>query len=219
MKNALIIGGTSGLGLELGKQLKNDYKVIATGRRLPEYDGIDFIKLDLAKFDRGNIDEFIKSLPKIDLLCVAAGYFQDGTVTDLSDEDVCEMVNVGLTVPIIIIKDILCKQSKIPLFIPITSTSQWTPRLREPIYTAVKGGFGMISNSLSLDPRVKKTLLVGPAGMKTRFWENSSMDQEKFLDPEWVAKKIIDELKGDYSYKFIKIMRDPARVELAELRK
>jgi NAD(P)-dependent dehydrogenase (short-subunit alcohol dehydrogenase family) len=46
-QNALIVGGSSGLGLELAKILSPEYGVIVTGRRDPEEAGIVFYELEL----------------------------------------------------------------------------------------------------------------------------------------------------------------------------
>lgn len=221
--NCLIIGGTSGLGLSLAKKLAKDYEVHVTGRQKLAEPEIRFSPLDLS--NRRGLDEqiskLIARLPKIDLLIYAAGYFQDGTVTDLRIEQIDEMLNVGLVVAILVSREVLQKQNLLPEFIAITSTSQWTPRLKEPIYTAVKAGLGAFANSLSLDPRVGKVLVAGPAGMATNFWKDTDKkehDTSLMLDPDWVADAIQELREGQFSYKFARILREPARIEVQETR-
>jgi short-subunit dehydrogenase len=221
--NCLIIGGTSGLGLSLAKKLTKDYKVYVTGRR--EFTGSDlhFCPLDLSEKSGLNeqISTLVAELPTIDLLIYAAGYFQDGTVTDLSVNQVDEMLNVGLVAAIYVSREIVCRQDSLPEFVAITSTSQWTPRLKEPIYTAVKAGLGAYANSLSLDPRVGKVLVAGPGGMATNFWKGTDKkkhDTSQMLDPDWVADAVQGLRKGQFSYKFARILRQPARVEVQETR-
>ena len=131
------------------------------------------------------------------------------------------MLSVGLTNAIYLTRQLLHEQDQLPEFIAITSTSQWTPRLYEPVYTAVKAGLGAYANSLSLDPRVKKTLVAGPAGMATNFWKDTDEkehDTSQMLDPDWVADRIIELTHENYSYKFARILRGPARVEVQETR-
>src|SRR3989338_6779319 len=128
------------------------------------------------------------------------------------------MEDIGLLAPALIVQRIIKKQGSLAGFIAITSTSQWTPRLLEPMYTAVKAGLAMLANSLSLDPRIGKVLVAGPAGMATRFWENNPRDMSKMLDPKWVAEQIIQLYADDFEYKFSRIMRDPPRVEIVETR-
>jgi short-subunit dehydrogenase len=221
--NCLIIGGTSGLGLSLAKKLAGSYDVHITGRQDPHERDVAFHTLNLtdAKESLAAIDKLVQELPEISLLIYAAGFFQEGTATDLTISQIDEMLSVGLTSAIYVTRQLLAKQNELPDFIAITSTSQWTPRLYEPVYTAVKAGLGAYASSLSLDPRVKKTLVAGPAGMATNFWKGTdekAHDTTQMLDPEWVAERIIDLLKENYSYKFARILRGPARVEIQETR-
>lgn len=219
--NCLIIGGSSGLGFSLAKALAKNNDVHVTGRRDPKETGITFHSFALD--GQANLFEavssFIAALPKIDLFIYAAGYFQDGRTTDLSQAQIQEMLDVGLVAPIYFVRELLEKQAELPGFIAITSTSQWTPRLLEPVYTAVKAGLGAFANSTSLDPRVKKTLVAGPAGMKTRFWDGTDKDTSTMLDPDWVADEILKLYADDYSYRYSRILREPARVEEQETRK
>jgi short-subunit dehydrogenase len=220
--NCLIIGGTSGLGLSLAQKLQDNYVVHITGRHKPDIPDLHFHALDLSAPDfRKHADALIAGLPHIDLLVYAAGFFQDGTLTDLDVQQIDEMLGVGLTAPLYITRAVLHNQNDLPEFIAITSTSQWTPRLREPVYTAVKAGLGAFANSLSLDPRVKKTLVAGPAGMATNFWHDTDPtehDISTMLDPDWVADKIQELRKDTYTYAFARILRQPARVEIQEVR-
>lgn len=224
LKNALIIGGSSGLGLALAQQLKKTHNVYATGRRLPDnVSGITFFKLGLS--DTKNLGKEIESIltkiKDVDLLIYAAGYYQGKLLGEVTDSEIHEMINVGITAPALIIKHILDYQHCLQNFIAITSTSQWTPRRIEPLYTAGKAGLGMLAQSLSLDESFEKVMVAGPAGMQTRFWENEPRDTATFntmLKPEWVAEQILSEYADDFAYKFIKILREPARVEISEKR-
>lgn len=218
--NCLIVGGSSGLGLNLAQKLSLTHKVFVTGRRDPRQEGIEFIKLDLSAAPDllERIREVVRDLPEIDLLVYAAGFFQEGTITDLTESQMQEMISVGLIAPMYVSREVLLKQDTLGGLITITSTSQWTPRLLEPVYTAVKSGLGAFSNSLSLDPRVKKTLVAGPAGMDTRFWEGTGKDTSDMLDPSWVADQILELYDGNFSYKYARILRGPQRVEVQETR-
>lgn len=218
--NVLIVGGSSGLGLELAVVLSESHHVVVTGRRNPKSEKVNFRILDLrarSQFAK-ELDDFVTELPQIDLFVYAAGFYQEGSISDVSDEDIANMTNVGLLAPALLLQRLLKKQNGLPGFIAITSTSQWTPRLLEPIYTAVKAGLGMLANSISLDERVGKALIVGPAGMNTRFWENTPRDMSTMLNPKWVAEQIIDQYTGNFQYKFARILREPARVEVVETR-
>ncbi len=220
--NCLIIGGTSGFGLRLAHKLADDgYNVTVTGRRDPRQSNLRFAKLDLAPTAglEGRIDQLVRSLPHTDLLVYNAGFYQEGTITDLSFDDIHRMLNVGLVAPIFAARSVLAKQGQLDGFIAVTSTSQWIPRLLESVYTAVKAGLGQFANSLSLDDRVGKTLVLGPGGMDTEFWNGTGKDTSKMLDADWVADETLKLLKGDFSYKFARIMRsDSPTVEIYDQR-
>jgi NAD(P)-dependent dehydrogenase (short-subunit alcohol dehydrogenase family) len=216
----LIVGGSSGLGLALAKEFhdKGD-RVIVTGRTKPQVNFVKFEKLDLSKDPANAVTKLISKLPKIDRLVYSAGFYQFGRVTDLSPQQIQQMISVSGAGLLYLMREMLAKQGGLEELITITSSSQWTPRKNEPIYNFVKAGIGHFSNSMAEDGRVNKVLVVGPSGMRTEFWDDYKPDDfDKMLDKVWVAKQITKALPGSYKYKFIKILRLPARVEVAEKR-
>jgi short-subunit dehydrogenase len=218
--NTLIIGGTTGLGLELAKKYHtNGDVVIVTGRKevkVPfEFKPFDLSEANLAS----RIGIFISEIPTIERLVYAAGYFQEGRITDLSDDNIEEMINVGGRGLIYFVKSILEKQGSLEELVTITSTSQWTPRQKEPIYNFIKAGGAHFSNAVAEDGRVAKVLVAGPAGMRTAFWEDVERDDlDEVLDPSWVADQIVELENDTYTYRFVRILRQPARVEIIETR-
>lgn len=217
----LIIGGTSGLGRELAQAAaKAGEEVIVTGRRELKDAHIAYQKFDLTEPDLpARMKALIQALPTITTLVYAAGYFQDGRVTDLSAEQIEEMLDVGGRGLIYAMKEVLEKQGSLNELVTITSTSQWTPREREPIYNFVKAGAAHFSNAMTEDGRVAKVLVAGPAGMDTAFWDNVERDDSAdLLNPEWVAGEVMSLREGVYKYRFAKILREPARVEIIETR-
>jgi short-subunit dehydrogenase len=219
--SVLIVGGTSGLGLELAKKFQRGRRtVIVTGRRKPPAGMAEFRQFDLSAGDLpARIDEFVSGLPKISCFVYAAGYYQEGRVTDLEENEIEEMLNVGGRGLIYLVRSILKKQNHLDELITITSTSQWTPRKLEPIYNFVKAAAGHFSNAMAEDGRIGKVLVAGPSGMQTRFWEGVSRDDlDKMMKPEWVAEQIRKASSGKFSYKYIQILREPPRVEEVERR-
>ena len=218
--NTLIIGGTTGLGLQLARILKAiGENVIVTGRK-EITDDLEFRKFDLSTAElSGRVSDFVKELPLIDRLVYAAGYFQEGRITDLSDSEIEEMISVGGRGLIYFVKSLLAKQDGLTELITITSTSQWTPRQKEPVYNFAKAGAAHFSNGIAEDGRVNKVLVVGPAGMRTEFWEGVDRnDLDDMLDPAWVAEQVIELSNDDFKYRFARILRQPARVEIIETR-
>ncbi len=218
---AVVIGGSSGLGLALAKWLVVDgYHVTITGRTDPRVEGLTFQALDLAQPNLPEVLEvFTAKLPKVDVYVYAAGYYQEGTLTDLTESQIEDMINVGGRGLIFGLRALLNKQARLPELITITSTSQWTPRKLEPIYNFVKAGVGHFTNAMAEDGRIAKVMVAGPAGMNTPFWrDDPKRDMTGMLDPEWVAEQIMEARKQNYKYKYIRILRQPARVEEVEQR-
>jgi short-subunit dehydrogenase len=219
--NVLIVGGSSGLGLALAKELVDQKnQVIVTGRNDPKVGFAKFHKFDLSDSNLPQkIEKYVATLPKIDALFYVAGFYQYGTVTDLSPKQIEEMLSVGGRGLIYFVRALLSKQGGFDELVTITSTSQWMPRKFEPIYNFIKAGEGQFSNGLAEDGRIKKVLVVGPSGMRTEFWDGVQHDEwDDFLDKQWVAQQIAKARKTKYQYKFIKILRQPARVEIADSR-
>lgn len=220
-KNVLIVGGSSGLGLEMGKIFSEKGAVIyATGQsqtKLPF--GLRFLPLrvteHLTRLSE-DLDEIVADLPPIDVFVHAAGFSEKGHLADLSDAHMAKVLNLGILAPAMLLQRILKKQKALEGFIAITSTSQWIPRELEPLYTASKAGLAMLAQSASLDPSIGKTLVAGPAGMGTPFWRNTSRDLAGLLDPKWVAEQIMALWVAPCRYRLARILRNPARVEILE---
>lgn len=218
--NTLIIGGTSGLGLELAKNLQTpEDEVYVTGRRELADSSLRYEAFDLSAPNLSQrLGEFVMGLPEIYTLVYAAGYFQEGRVTDLTESQIEEMINVGGRGLIYAVQALLQKQKKLDELITITSTSQWTPRKLEPVYNFAKAGAAHFSNAMAEDGRVNKVLVVGPAGMDTAFWDGTDHDRGNMLDPTWVGGEVMKLRNDKYRYRFAKILREPARVEVVETR-
>ncbi len=218
LPNALIIGGTSGLGLEIAKALAKTHCVTVTGRHDPNEPNLRFHKLNITaqpeSFEQA-MTPIANSAP-IDILVLAAGYYQEGTLGSLQADEVMTMINVGILAPTMIIRQTIKQQGTLPKLVIVTSTSQLTARLAEPVYCAVKAGIAMLAKSLSLDPNFGKVLVAAPGGMQTSFWRNSKTP-DGALDPAVVAEQILAELDTKFTFSQIRIPRDTGQVERLEL--
>jgi len=218
---ALVVGGTSGLGLEMAKILRDQgYDVIVIGRHDPKIEGLKYKYTNLASpYFIKRIVKYVQKLPKIDLFVYAAGFYQVGTLSELSEQEIIDMINVTSVVPTLMLRAILLNQKELPGFIAITSTSHRIPREVELVYCAAKAYLDMFGNSASLDKRIEKTLVAGPGGMKSGFYNGTDKDLSNMLDPEWVAEQILKIFfGGNFKYKKIHIPRDPKSVVIIETR-
>lgn len=220
--HALVVGGGSGLGLEIAKLLKEQgADVTITGRDYRSGPwGMDYKKFILTQ-DTERLVSSINTLALdptrfVDLLVWAPGFWEDGNIDGLSDEHILAMVNVGLLGPALMLNRLLDAQDGLEGFIAITSTSQWKPREREPLYCATKAGLAQLARCVSLDSRVDKVLVAGPAGMATGFWSASGRDLAGLLDPKQVAEQILRLWEGEYRFKLARILRDPMRVQVLD---
>jgi short-subunit dehydrogenase len=218
--NVLIIGGTSGLGLEIAKQLSNNGDTVyITGRNNPWAQHVIYQKLDLNDKDLSKrLQEMLAHLPEINLLVYAAGFYQQDTVTELQESQIEEMLNVCGRGLIYTMKYLLTKQGKLDNLVVVTSSSAYTPRKFEPVYNFVKAGEGHFANAMAEDERVGKVLNFAPSGMNTEFWENTQKNTTEMLDPVWVASQIILQLQELYKYRSVKALRQPTRIEVDESR-
>jgi len=211
--NALIVGGTSGLGLALGLLLKTTHTVFVTGRHDPQEKELRFEFLDVTGVTRlrRDLDHLVARLPKIDLLIHAAAFSEKGRTRDFSDDHIESMVSLQIVAPAMLLQRLLEKQGSLPYFIAITSTSQITSREYEPLYCAGKAALAMWAECLALDPMIGKVLVAAPSGMKTRM-QKSRPDFDKLLDPKWVAEEILRRHKETKTkFESWLILRDPPR--------
>lgn len=219
MSKVLIVGGTSGLGLEMARILEQSGEtVVVAGRthRKPvgTFHRVDFgSKTERLEDQLDTLLEVTQVQKGIDLLIYAAGVPEYGLIDELSDEHLREQTTVGALVPLMLMRRILRKHKKLPGLILIGSSSQRTPRLRESAYCTVKSGAAKLAECLALDERISRVLVAAPSGMDTTFLPRVGRGQPNLLDPTWVAQTILSEWNTKLHYQEIFILRDPPRIE------
>lgn len=220
-KNILIIGGTSGVGLELAKHYVGDgHTVCITGRQNPNIERVQFQSLSIESDESRlalDLDRVVAGFTDVNTLIYSAGFLQRGHIDALADDNLQQMVNVGLLAPMMLIQRLKNKLATPLKVMFITSSSQYTARELEPAYCATKAGLGMLGESLVRDKRIGKVLVVAPSGINSKFWSGTDEDTSTMLDPRWVAEKTVDLSSGIFKYKYAHLLRSPARVEIQQI--
>lgn len=225
MPRALVVGGTSGLGLDLAKRLaKVNDEVVITGREKPgksHMAKMRFFHLELSsdKALRSALVRMrVQDLGRFDTIVYSAGFSQTGKLYHLSTPEISWMINVGLFAPAFLIRNHISAYGSLSKLILITSTSQWKARVDEPVYCATKAGLGMLGECLGKDEAIGKVLVAAPAGMQSNFRRKEPEKGEdlKFLKTSWVADMIMGSMEDTFKYRFMKILRNPPRVEVVE---
>lgn len=109
-----------------------------------------------------------------------------------------------------IVANLLMSFGKIPCLVTITSTSASTPRLNEVYYCLSKAAEEILARSVALDPRVGRSLVIAPGGMKgTNLYRDSEVDTTNFMDVRDVAACILQLIELDTPSLYAHIPRQP----------
>lgn len=204
-KNFLIVGGTSGVGLELAWHYVADgHTVAVTGRTPVDVPGASVHEFNVTD-DRvrlaGDMDHLLAQVPVVHTLIYCEELRQTGRIESLDDDDICASLNIGLLAPAMLIQR-LKRRSDWPLkTMLVTSNAQHTPLELEPVHSATQAGLGMFGASLVRDKALGKVLV-------------TAVDEG--LETLWVAQQIVELSSGSFKYKSAKLLSDPAQVEVIE---
>lgn len=203
MKNVLITGATSGIGLAISeKLLELGYFVYGIGRDFSkvniENSNFKSIVCDLEKYQ--NIEMMIKNLRKeveIDILinCAGLGYF--GPHEEINPTKLHKMIAVNLEAPLILsqllLRDLKKREGVIINISSITATKSSTYGCA---YSATKAG--LVHFSKGLFDEVRKTgvkvISILPDITKTPFYDNLNFkegdSEDSYILPECVANAV-----------------------------
>ena len=207
-KIVVITGGTKGLGKALALSfLKNGSKIVVCSRNEDELINLEKdilgIKADVTKEDElQKVINFIKEkFGKLDIWINNAGIWLPHSLSEDFDMDkVKEMFDVnvfgsmnGSRVALRFIK----KQG-FGSILNIISDSALIGRPMSSMYSASKWAMNGFTKSVREENKDISIFSIYPSGIKTDiFGENRPDDFDSFMDPNFVADKIIENLKKD----------------------
>ena len=209
-KYALVTGASSGLGRALVMEYaSNGCNIIMVGRNLDKltnlkkeidsiYPGDHWIQVcDLSSTD--NIANMLDSdFPSVDILVNAAGVFPISKISDMSMEEYEQCININVTAPFILIKEL--SKSMIDKswgrIINIASSSAYAGGAATSAYCASKHALLGLSRSLhkELKEHNIRVICVSPGSIKTemgRKVEKLGQDFDTFMEPKEVAEYVV----------------------------
>lgn len=205
-KTIFITGATSGIGLEMTKQLiAQGHTVYATGRNSSalkslEHLGAIAIQADLRKME--DIDRVVSVLPAIDVAILNAGLGYFANAFDLLDEEVDQMLELNVKAPIYLAKRLAPQmiERKSGHFIFVGSQAGKVATKKASVYAASKHAITGFVNGLRLELAEYKIVVTGiyPGPIDTPFLQKADATNayrdaiSKFLiQPSKVASEVV----------------------------
>jgi len=208
-KTVLITGGSSGIGLELAKQLlARGNTVIVTGRDQAKLDatlrllpGLHGFRSDVS--DPAAIVELHTALlaqfPALDMLVNNAGIMRNLNLNrERSLSDVSREIDINLSGPVRMIQQFLphLKSRKGALIVNVSSGLAFVPMSIAPVYSATKAALHSYTQSLraQLDGTGVTVVELAPPGVETPLFRSEfaeEMKDQKGMDVSVLVQRAI----------------------------
>jgi 3-oxoacyl-[acyl-carrier protein] reductase len=208
MKKVFISGISRGIGLEIFKELSEDYMVFGSTSNLELVPNLaDAMKLknsELLEIDahllhsKTKFESYLEKMPKdIDILVNNAGIakFQDFTDTNLLT--LTEHINVNLYMSYLLAKAVLPNmlQQKSGLIINILSVASIKPFTGASLYSAAKAAMSAMFDSIREEVRSEgvKITNIYLGATETTIWSDEMREKfsDKMIDPDDVADTVL----------------------------
>jgi uncharacterized oxidoreductase len=208
-KTILITGGTSGIGLELAKQLlARGNTVIVTGRDQAKLDATRRMLPGLHAFcsdvsDPGAIvslhDALLAQFPALDVLVNNAGIMRNLNLNrERSLSDVSREIDINLSGPIRMVQQFLphLKSRKGALIVNVSSGLAFVPLPIAPVYSATKAALHSYTQSLRVQVAGSGITVIelAPPGVETPLFRGEfaeEMKDQKGMDVKVLVQQAI----------------------------
>ena len=203
----IILGGTSGLGLEMTRQLRESGKrVLVLGKTHNTQQHGEGFQVDVDYPDQveaapAQIEQILGD-DNVEQFVWAAGYGWRGNFEDQPDARSMAEVNFAGALPLVQWAwRKMARQNQKSVLTIIGSTSSVKARADEAVYVATKHAQAGLARSLGMQADEQKlpvkVALFLPGAMKTPFWNGRELpaDYVFFNDPAKIAKHIINAIE------------------------
>lgn len=230
-KRALVTGGSSGIGLEIARELLIAGAIVGiTGRRqgavdqaLRQLEGqgpIRGLSADVTTSEgrARTLELAAESLGGLDVLVNNAGGVRAGRLEAITEDEIRQMVEVNLTGPILLTRAALplLKESGDGLVVNVSSGIALVGMAFYSPYAAVKAGIAHFGEALrrELDGEGVRVLTVYPTATETPMMATSGMGRDGGREtPSDVAREIVEAMTQDR----LEVVRGgPARLEMVK---
>lgn len=211
-KNALVTGGSSGLGFSLAKKLlAKGCFVHIIGRNKDSLEKaakeLNSKNLKIKVCDVSSYDQVEKALNDLDIniLINNAGVWLEGKIENNEASQISDLIDINLKGVIFTTKEVLPKMIKKNdgYILNIISTSGLKPREGQAVYVASKFGVTGFTKSIELD-LAKTNIKVAcffPGGMNTNLFAKAGTpkDNQDWMNTDLVADIVVFMLERDES--------------------
>jgi short-subunit dehydrogenase len=218
MKNAIVTGGSSGLGFAMAKSLLlENINVVILGRNKMKLDyakslleqedskaSVQSYQVDIS--NESEVESFYSSITSADYLFNVAGVGVFGDVKEVKKIDIETVLNANLIGLILMTTHFLKSYESVGgKIVNIMSTAAQVGKKNEAIYCASKWGARGYTEALKATYKGSniKIHAIYPGGMDTAFWANDVIPRNvsSFMKPDDVARQIVQSVclsKGLY---------------------
>lgn len=198
----VILGGTSGLGKEITKNLRaRGEETWALGSSYNADEHGQGMRVDLAA--EQDVDTALDGLREnlgaraLASFWLVSGYGYNGDFSEQADPRRMANVNFSNTLPLVqFVWNTMAEQESGGSLAIVSSTTGVRPRANEAVYSATKAALVMLGRSLGAESeRLESNVRVGlflPGGMRTPFWDGTRPEVfDSFNDPVKVAEAMV----------------------------